>query len=120
VRESWGWCRMIFQGNDEEEALRYICELAHEATDRICTDMNPKEYEKFKHLKVETSFEDGHTEMVGATQSYDVINWFMDRLPRDYTCDKCAEEFHGVPDNLNGRGTYCEECINDMLKEDME
>ena len=76
---------MIFESNDEKNAFEYICELAIEATNNICTDLNPKERELFKHLKVFGHDTDGNIIYNNISQSYDVIYWLKERANRP--CD---------------------------------
>ena len=94
---------MIFESNDEKNAFEYICELADEACDRICTDLNPREHELFRHLKVKgTDSVEGEV-MNNISQSYDVINWLKSNsnrpcdimdINKNYPtaiCTKCGE-----------------------------
>lgn len=36
-----------------------------------------------------------------------------------FDCWECGHEKDETPDNINGRGQYCKNCIDEMFNEDM-
>ena len=37
-----------------------------------------------------------------------------------FNCDVCRKDYNEEPLNINGHGQYCNNCINKMIKEDMQ
>ena len=70
---------MIFETVEEKEAFKFVCDLASEATNRICNDLSEEHRMKFKSLLVEGE-EDGKIIYLPITMDYDVINWLRSRI----------------------------------------
>ena len=70
---------MILQDKDEKEAFDFVCKLADRATDRICNDLNPDDYEKFKHLLVDREEVNGTKIKDNVAFDFDILYWLKNR-----------------------------------------
>jgi len=72
---------MILESEDERNAFKFVCKLASNATDIICNDLEPKDYEMFKHLNVPTYDVEEKTEiMTNISADYDVLYWLQNEV----------------------------------------
>lgn len=69
---------MIFENEMEKKTFDFICELAEEATNRICTDLSEEDRKTFSVLLVPTD-DDGKTVWHKPTQTYDILYWLRNR-----------------------------------------
>lgn len=69
---------MIFEDEMEKKAFDFVCSLAEEATDRICTDLSSEDSKTFSVLLVPTD-DEGKTVWHKPTQTYDILYWLKNR-----------------------------------------
>ena len=75
---------MILETEDEKNAFEFVCRLADMATDRVCNDLNKEDYDKFKHLEVETTeMPENKVIMRNITMDFDVLHWLKKQVKED-------------------------------------
>ena len=105
---------MILQDKDEKEAFDFVCKLADRATDRICNDLNPDDYEKFKHLLVDREEVNGTKIKDNVAFDFDILYWLKNRAvflgKQVVPHDKCEEQYCG--ELTHGGDIYkCRKCV---------